>query len=606
MTKSYLLIDSTYRNRLLYPNPASFDIPFQLVNTQVLNPNVFNSVNPISIPYPDYNFQWTNYDASGNGVSDISGIIIGGTASAPILDSPVNDVLNNEYIYTSLYSGTNVFAGMVFIYNGCTDSPYNILNYDPITRVIILDGSIPDFITGYGYNIVNYSKSSKIYINGDFLIRSSTVYLSDCIYLYDIATNEIQPIYNYIPDKKLFLLNQSFSTDWQVSDPYMVISKQQVLNYGSILQFPNNQWYVYTILNYVIEFPGREYTYGQFVYFIPEDLPPTTSFLKAKVIRCNLDGSLVELEVVDIGDFSYSVGTRCLVYNSTMYTNNCAASIIVTETTLAFLCSFNQTIEIMAGNFFFPLLLSGQFTIDVSGNLKMSGNSTIPVRNTNIEQPIDIMTSFYENGVTGIRKIIAINSTSAYVLVQNFSQTLLVRFNAIENTTTQQLKGCTNFLILPFTREGVVGLNFTGTQLTQCQATCYRMTVINLILPNITVNIGSGPLTSAFPFMYLEISNVSNSNGNNKSILYSNNPYTTSVTFVCSVSDVNAPIISRFLKISSDGSSQTIKFSPVDTLRLRVSLPNGDTFQTQSTDYLVPVEPDPRVQIHAVIEIEKL
>jgi hypothetical protein len=604
MTKSYLLIDSTYRNRLLYPNPASFDIPFQLVNTQVLDPNVFNSVNPISIPYPDYNFQWTNYDASGNGVSDISGIVVGGTASAPILDSTINDVLNNEYIYTSIYSGTNVFTGMVFIYNDCTDSPYNIINYDPITRAILLDGSIPSFVTGYGYNIVNYSTSSKIYINGDFLVRSATVYLSDSIYLYDIATNEINQVSNYIPSQNVLLLDQSFSTAWQVSDPYMIISKQQVLNYGSIIQFPNNQWYVYTILNYIIECPGKEYTYGQFVYLIPESSGPTTSFVKAKVTRCNPDGSLVELQIVDIGDFSYSIGTRCLVYNTNLYTNDCAASVIVTETTLAFLCSFNQTIEIMAGNFFFPLLLSEQFSMDVSGNLRMSGNSTVPIKNMDLEQPIDIMTSFYKNGLTGIRKIIVINYTNAYVLVQNVCQDLLVRFNAI--TTTQQLKGCTNFLILPFTREGVVGLNFTGTQLTQCQATCYRMTVINLILPNITVNIGSGSLTSAFPFVYLEISNVSNSNGHNKSILYSNNPYTTSVTFVCSISDVNAPIISRFLKISSDGSSQTIKFSPVDTLRLRVSLPNGNTFQTQSTDYLVPVEPDPRVQIHAVIEIERL
>jgi len=144
----------------------------------------------------------------------------------------------------------------------------------------------------------------------------------------------------------------------------------------------------------------------------------------------------------------------------------------------------------------------------------------------------------------------------------------------------------------------------TGSIITQSQASCYRMSVINLILPNVTINNLTGPLTSALPFVYLEISNASTRSS--KSVIYSNNPFSTNSTFICSISDVNNPIVSQFIKISSDGAVQTIWFSPIDTLHFRVSLPNGHTFETERKDFLVPVEADPRVQISAVIEIEKI
>jgi hypothetical protein len=75
---------------------------------------------------------------------------------------------------------------------------------------------------------------------------------------------------------------------------------------------------------------------------------------------------------------------------------------------------------------------------------------------------------------------------------------------------------------------------------------------------------------------------------------------------VCSISDVNNPINSRFLKISSDKTVQTIKFSPIDSLHFKLTLPDGNDFVTQLTDYLVPVNPDPRLQISALFSIKRL
>jgi hypothetical protein len=161
-------------------------------------------------------------------------------------------------------------------------------------------------------------------------------------------------------------------------------------------------------------------------------------------------------------------------------------------------------------------------------------------------------------------------------------------------------------IIGQFSYEGVVPLNFTGTQITQSQMTCYEMSVVNLILPNQVINGTQGLLTSAYPYVFLEISNFSMPSSHNVSLLYSNNPNATRATFVCSISDVNNPRDTRFIKISSDGAVQTLKFSPFDNLRFRISFPNGQTFETEKTDTLVPCDPDPLLQISVVLEIRRL
>lgn len=610
--KSYLLIDSTYRDRLLYPNPAEFDIPFQLVNSQILNPNLFSAVNPITLPYPDYNFQWLAF-GSPDGSYIISGTIVGGTASAPLLDPQINFYLSingiKDYLYTSVQNATGIFQGLTFIYNSEMNTPFRILNYDPVTRIIFLDGEIPDFFTNSTYSIVNPSSNDLVYILGDFINRSGVVYFNtDELYLYDIAINEIRRVVRYDSSEKTFRLEPPFSEEvWQATDPYIVISEQPVINNGTIQKFRNGRFLIHqTIFKYSMHKRGGAYRRGDCLHPIAEGCEFTTDAMTFRVVHTSGSGEILDMEIIDVGVREYTINAVYKLFFTDGTLSPHPAYIIATDTISVFKVRFVDPITIgtIINNFFFPVLLSPSFLID-KNQLKIAGNSTLPLF-TGDYAPIDVMNSFYANGVSGIRGCIPISSTEAYLLVQAFPSYLLDRFNYILEPVPDPLKGCTNCLILPYMREGVVGLNFTGTQLTLSQASCFRMSVITLILPNLTIDVGPGPLTSFFPYVFLEISNVSNSNGRNKSILYSNNPYTSSVTFVCSISDVNNPITTRFIKITSDGSSQTIKFTPVDTLRFRVSLPDGSTFRTEKTDYLVPVEPDPRIQLHAVLEIERL
>ena len=135
---------------------------------------------------------------------------------------------------------------------------------------------------------------------------------------------------------------------------------------------------------------------------------------------------------------------------------------------------------------------------------------------------------------------------------------------------------------------------------------CYEITVLSLILPNVEIDALNSLLTSGFPYVLMEISNVTMPNSGNKNVIYSNNPAAVNSTFLCSISDVNDPIKSKFIKITSDGTIQTIKFSPADNLRFRLLLPSGEPFKLQQNDYLPPSIANPLLQIETLIEFKRM
>ena len=68
MTTTYIDIDSTFRNRKEYPNPANFKIEY---NTRKDRLNINIAQNPLSDSYPYYQWQW---GCTGVGSDDVSSI----------------------------------------------------------------------------------------------------------------------------------------------------------------------------------------------------------------------------------------------------------------------------------------------------------------------------------------------------------------------------------------------------------------------------------------------------------------------------------------------------------------------------------------------------
>jgi len=160
--------------------------------------------------------------------------------------------------------------------------------------------------------------------------------------------------------------------------------------------------------------------------------------------------------------------------------------------------------------------------------------------------------------------------------------------------------------IMSFTRDNLYPFVYTGSLVSQQEMVCYEIQLLNLVLPNSILKVGEGGRIAFYPYIYVQLSNVSASGAGLKNIIYSNNPNATNVTFRVPIYDVQNPLISSFVKIDGNGMRQTIKFTPNDTLLFSVTLSNGQVFQTVLIDNLSPALPNPLAQISALFAIKRL
>ena len=160
--------------------------------------------------------------------------------------------------------------------------------------------------------------------------------------------------------------------------------------------------------------------------------------------------------------------------------------------------------------------------------------------------------------------------------------------------------------IMSFTRDNLYPFVYTGSLVSQQEMVCYEIQLLNLVLPNSILKVGEGGRIAFYPYIYVQLSNVSASGAGLKNVIYSNNPNATNVTFRAPIYDVQNPLITAFVKVDGDGMTQTIKFRPNDTLLFSVTLSNGEIYQTEITDNLSPALPNPLAQISALFSMKRL
>ena len=169
-------------------------------------------------------------------------------------------------------------------------------------------------------------------------------------------------------------------------------------------------------------------------------------------------------------------------------------------------------------------------------------------------------------------------------------------FSAIPGTVTYE--------ILPFTRDNVVPLVFTGIELNRVDN--YEMELLNLILPNKILISGNGGNALTYPYLLLEIYNISVASGDTRNILISNNPNSVRVLFRIPVDDTVNKSVSPFVKIDGDGMVQTIKFKPDQSLKFRVLLPNGEVLKVGDSEKFSPSAPNEFMQISACFSLRRI
>ena len=149
-------------------------------------------------------------------------------------------------------------------------------------------------------------------------------------------------------------------------------------------------------------------------------------------------------------------------------------------------------------------------------------------------------------------------------------------------------------------------LTYTGSTVSQNQMVCYEVSLVKLILPNVTLRNGIGGKISFYPYVYVELQNQTSPNGHQKNIIYSNNPNAVTATFLVPIDNMPSPLISKFIHIKSNGAVQTIKFKPNDNLSLRVFLSDGNDLVTIEPDNAPPEFPNPYLQITALFQIQRM
>ena len=188
----------------------------------------------------------------------------------------------------------------------------------------------------------------------------------------------------------------------------------------------------------------------------------------------------------------------------------------------------------------------------------------------------------------------------------------IIKYDSVTKTVTVSPPFLTTpstpdiYEILPFTIDNANPFVYTGSMVSQQEMVCYEIKLVNLILPNRILSVGKGSLITFYPYVYVQLSNVSAPGAGNKHIIYSNNPNSTKALFRAPITDVPNLTSSTFIKIDGDGTVQTVKFKPNDNLYFCVTLPSGEVFETILPEFVSPRIPNVLSQVSAMFAIRRV
>lgn len=600
MERKYIMIDSTYRDRLLYPSPAEFILP---INSAIGN-TIFNSKNPTATGCPVYNFCFL--DATGS----FTGVVVGGNPRALQVSATIDNLtgIGVPGVDTTLDDAADMFVNLNLQVAGDANT-YAIVGYDPVRRILYLDTPILTFAVGVNYTILNPSTASAVVLQGyklavnGFPISNDGFFLSTTttLYLWDLTLNEVR---SGTLTNATINLSQPFSAGWSVDDRYILSTDTAPTEVGVFNSVdPANPVLQTGLSRIVVVVPGTGYQNQVDVAVVAQfDARPAYAIGMGRVVFTTTGGGVSRVDILYCGDQYIMNGEYYLLPVGEVFRPGLAV-VKVLGTAVGFVVNNPPTTSDLTGSYLFPLLLTPEFSYDAAGNtVAVSPNRTLPYTPNRLTRSSSLRDANSLNGLFPIVQTLFYQNKKI-IMTQPATPGLYARLTA---SNLAAFPEAFNYYVVPFSRDGCVSMDYRGTFVSSSQMVCYGITVNTLILPNQILNLPFGSLTSSYPYVLLEITNETASSGHNKAVIYSNNPNTISATFVCSISDVNSPTITKFINISSDRSSQIVKFKPNDNLRFRVSMPDGRTFETETKDYLPPLAPNPLLQINCLIEIIRL
>jgi len=161
-------------------------------------------------------------------------------------------------------------------------------------------------------------------------------------------------------------------------------------------------------------------------------------------------------------------------------------------------------------------------------------------------------------------------------------------------------------LILPFYKDNLNPfINISNAIISQKETIRYEIELLNIIIPNELLLIGDCSRLVNYSYLYLELSNSALSNQGNYYI-YSNNPNSSKAVFRLPIDDVAQTANSSFLKLDGDGMVQTITFRYKDNLKMSLKLQTGEILRTVQLEHFSPLAPNRLAQISASFVLKRI
>ena len=193
-------------------------------------------------------------------------------------------------------------------------------------------------------------------------------------------------------------------------------------------------------------------------------------------------------------------------------------------------------------------------------------------------------------GTNQIVRITSFNSTTNMVTVYPF-------FQVIPNGPYE---------LLQFSYDNQGFLSFNNSFGAIREAVCYDMTLMNIVLPNFTLNVSQGSRSIFYPYVYVEFRSEKNSDRQGSNSIISNNPHAQRMLFRALLNDNVDTYVSPFVRLDGNGMVQRIKLDPQSSYHFSVHLPDGSLFESVLPEYYSPSAPNPLCQISALFSFKRV
>ena len=582
----YLEVDSTYRDRNSFPEISDFEIQVSQSGSRSKE----KSLDPVCLSAPVE--QWTgnrfNAGISGNSITvtvvsipvtanmlieygtDNINLIVRATLATPSLLQKTKNYYLSANVRVQLSAGppaTYAYRNIIYYEWLTTDGTYDYAR-------IILSSAFQDSVlplgTGVSIQIFEPSASTDLAITPPSFFVPNGYVGANCyygLYMYNETLSEHRKIINYDVSVNLAFLESA--VNWSKSDNFS-IRKELPLVSATDLTIPNLTTITcaqgtlsnvtdYYNQNFIRIIPkGTNNVYGR------NQLPPTGEMRRIIGYTTGTSYSLTWIE----GFFTVRVAP--IQYIAYLSVISDYIYMIVVDTFLG-----------VPG----PFLVMTNFSLTI---MKRYGPVPIGSVAANLWDPTQW--AFYTT--------IPITMTPSFLTYQSSTFTFTPALSTFPSDSTHK------FEILNWSYDNSYDLNYSGALLTQPEMVCIEL--LNIILPNKTLNTQYGSRIAYYPYVYVELSNVSSGGSGLTNIIYSNNPNSTKMVFRACVDDMNQPLNSAFVKIDGDRMVQMMKFQANSTIRFRVTLPNGELFRVNDPEYFSPNQPNAKNQITALFAIKRV